>query len=697
MEIISTISRNSYDLYFVRLKKEVLFDQYAKDLIDQNDSISFNAQPSSDLVYTLIRTKNKGTENVYRILFVNEYNSSVLPNKWPQPVVPDIINVSVFLGTSNVKANIPAVGYENINADSKGSFGFDLNAYYALFGKKKLQGGFHVGASYASLKSSYSLDEYNDVLPNVMDKDGKTYQQLIYGTSVKEDFKLSSIGIPVGLLTRYTFNQGWVHNNYKRGISLGLDLGLNFVFPLYNNSAFGQGSVNYQGLYNYLENYTVLLHDLDEYDFGTYPVTENEVSTNLNTMFIQGFAGLNINIPLNNKFDLFAGPSYRFALSSMTKKTDEDYTFSSGRGNANSLLASGEGTSFNGLYLDLGIRMNINEPTLPEIFPQSKMDAIVYQKENTEFEKSTVSIKVNDNVNWDKIEKLKIRYEYNGPVKSKLRSGTVKVVKGDIKLPLPPAYELKNYYLTLYFPENFTLTTNILPDDQEQLFTDHLVFPMPVVKENNYNINLDIKEQEYGTVHLIIVDLGLNDLNQKNNSKDFNQIKSRLASKLEELFDEIGNQKFLCYVPLRADYYRIYTNFEDINKSNQTYILNPDSLFYNIKYIWSTEVINDSSLYATTKSELTSLVKLPPSNITLHYLFMDNSNYKNDFQESTNMQRLMVRMSDEYHSGYVQTSKCGSADYCFPVNYVYLPGDEYIEKLIKQKSIIESMNSFILY
>jgi hypothetical protein len=123
-----------------------------------------------------------------------------------------------------------------------------------------------------------------------------------------------------------------------------------------------------------------------------------------------------------------------------------------------------------------------------------------------------------------------------------------------------------------------------------------------------------------------------------------------------------------------------------------------DSLIYNIKYLWTSSLINDSTLFETTKKEITTFIESSPSRIILHYMFMDNSLYKNDFQTSTIMQRLIVRMADEYQSGYaLDRKKKKENPYGNHDILVYLPDDDYIEGLISKKAIIESMNTFVLY
>ena len=697
LEMLSVLSRKGYDLYFMRLRKRIQYDQFASDLVRQNDSIYFNADSLSDQVFTLLRTKNRGSDDFYKIIFVDNKSSSLLSDKWPRPLFPDFITIGFGYGKASGHINDILTPYEGLETKSGGDFSAELKGYYQLFGRSNLMSGIYAGLNYSSYKMSFSVPSYSDMLPDEIDKDGKSYEKIVNGTGIHEDFKLSCLSIPFGFYTQYRFRQGWNGHQFRQNVALTFQAGLSLGIPVNNSFSYLSGQINYQGLYYFGDNnYPVLLHDLPEYDFGTYPVSQSAGKADLSPVFLNGNVSLWVNLPVTQDIDIFAGSSYVLGLTNITSSSTVPYTFSSGRGDATSLIDAGNKAMINGWQINAGVSLRLNEPALAKIFPQSRINAIIYDSKEPSLRKTNIGLTFQGDLN---TKHLKVAYDFDGPVKRAITSGSL-TIKGNrsLKVLLPPAYELNTYFLTFYYPENYTLSTLNPVDNNPRIFTDHIVVPCSAIKENHYGLTLGINEQVYGAVHVIVVDLGVNEMNDKNKGKDFGAIKSRMTERLKELFDDLGSEKYICYVPLRADFYRVYTNFDISGKSSPVYVKSLDSLVYDIKYLWTSSLINDSTLFETTKKEILTFIESSPSRVVLHYMFMDNSLYKNDFQTSTIMQRLIVRMADEYQSGYVIERKKKKQDHYGNHDIlVYLPDDDYIESLIARKTIIESMNTFIMF
>jgi hypothetical protein len=697
LEMLSVLSRKGYDLYFMRLRKRIQYDQFASDLVKQNDSIYFNADSLSDQVFTVLRTKNRGSNDFYKIIFIDDKSSSLLADKWPRSLFPDFITAGLAYGQATGHISDITSPYTGLDVHSGSLFSIEVKGYYQLFGRSNLMSGLFAGIAYTSAGTSFTLPDYSDLLNGAIDKDGQSYKKIIHGTGIHEDFKLNYLSVPFGFFTQYHFKQGWKGHQFKQNLALTFQAGLSVGIPVSNSYSYSDGMINYEGLYHYGDdNYPVLLHDLDEYNFGTYPVAQSAAQADLNPVFLNGHVSLMLNLPVTPVVDLFAGPSYTFGLTNITHTNTGTYTFSTGRGEASSLITSGSKATVAGWQIHVGATMKLNEPALSKIFPGSQIDALVYDAKEPSLRKTDINLTFQGDLNF---RHLKIYYDFDGPVRRAIHQGTLGIKQNrSLKVLMPPAYALNNYFLTLYYPENYTLTTVSPAGTDQRIFTDHLIIPCSALKDNHFSGTLALKEQAYGEVHVIVVNLGVNEMNDKNKGKDFNAIKSRMTDRLKELLDELGNEKYICYVPLRADFYRVYTNFDITDKSSPVYIKSLDSLIYNIKYLWTSSLINDSTLFETTKKEILTFIESSPSRVVLHYIFMDNSLYKNDFQTSTIMQRLIVRMADEYQSGYVIERKKRKQDHYGNHDIlVYMPDDDYIEGLIARKAIIESMNTFVLF
>lgn len=223
--------------------------------------------------------------------------------------------------------------YTKINVNSytsniKGKAGFNVGAgllyNYRRFNRFSLQ--FSAGLGFNQYNSCLALNYYDSV--NTTDADADPILLYESATGLTEDYKISSVNIPVLVSLNYSIN-----SKLSAYVSIGPYLSL-LTKSSYSSSMLLSRSA-------YYPKYNALLHNIDV-DGSPFYYPENKpvkssgnikVNSNIGLQFLAG-----AKYKINNNVSVFAGFNFYKNLNNLVNNTKTNFTLSNDNGNIGSLI-----------------------------------------------------------------------------------------------------------------------------------------------------------------------------------------------------------------------------------------------------------------------------------------------------------------------------------------------------------------------
>lgn len=255
---------------------------------------------------------------------------------------------SYFINTHFGSSNLTNKNIEEEGWDSKGGFGYQVEAgYYRKF-KPLIAFGFGLGIS--SYANQISIDSLNQIITGFNDADqGVTppndYHERIKYSNPTEDTRITYLDFPLFVE---------IGNPNIDKIGYFIRLGVKVSTPIADNFS-GRGSYTVKGFY---PDYGVTLENIPKLGFSEFPMYTDDTNYELNPINISGMASGGFSLVLTTNWLFRAGIQYVHGFTDISKNVEMDNR--ARQTTRNHILENNDsGTFTKSLGIELGVQYTL--------------------------------------------------------------------------------------------------------------------------------------------------------------------------------------------------------------------------------------------------------------------------------------------------------------------------------------------------
>ncbi len=370
------ISYAHYNLTINKRKVQPAFDIITAQVrrITERDCGTGKDSLVNNFVITAIYYKYQtdDTKPKFRILKIDNANTSLKPDAWYRDQIPDELFVQLTPDYS-----MPAIKQSDVSINTTSKIGFHglVGVNYLISGWDKHLIMLKAGLGFSKVSTEYSLDNYETSFYTT-DKDGDEYIREVYGKSLTQTLDYSTLDIPLMISWRYLLNKKWQ-------ISASTGIKASYIFQ--QNYKINNGEFEYRGLYENLYGETFYFQDLPSYGFTSYDSKTQSNNPQINDLLLSWQSEVYVRYQISNTTGIFFGPNFSMGLNKMTDPVASDFVLSEQGGFTKPLLNLTEQAKMNTIGFTAGISIsinNINRSFIPGIRFKKQQKGI--QKQNKE-------------------------------------------------------------------------------------------------------------------------------------------------------------------------------------------------------------------------------------------------------------------------------------------------------------------------
>ncbi|MCK4678827.1 MAG: hypothetical protein KAT48_11895 [Bacteroidales bacterium] len=598
---------------------------------------------STRLTFTIIEKSIKG-ESVFRIYKIAKPKEAIVDQSWYKKSIPDKIKVEALFGPLEFSTSEISPKYKTLSYESSRSIALSLKSYWDLNGisTKNFKYGVSGGINYRAFNTKINLSDFSD---SYKDKDieGQNYTKLLIGFDVYEESKFSSIGVPVGFYLDYYLPNKWVNNKKNPRPSLQFELGLSINFPFNHNFSYNQdytNSISYRGLYRFkhpvtLDSVSVLLYDLPYYGFIDTILPKQEITNELNTVYLSGYSALTFSIPINSYFEIYFGPSVIFDITSISK--ENNYHLSPDYGEYNSLINANPTRTIH-WGGNIGIAFNLIRPNVPyhkpTRLPSGKKASKYVMKGDI---KKQLNIYLNNSP--AKLDYYLVDEEDNIYKNGSIGNGNNRLnfrLSGNNTLTL----KIRKPYMYDIICDEIKSANDVNNDYLSLKLTD-------LFNENEIEQSINLATEELTPFNLIYVSLYEDDYS----NISYRPKREIIVDQVKKIVRSINrlNQNYLIYISTDIQDPVLFGNYEDFNTVNSS-----DELYYGILNKYGSRRLSaddEITVLAASSLKLDTYLNASRRKVNMHLFYTENSLITRKdylFSSQSDATRLISELSSIY-------------------------------------------------
>jgi hypothetical protein len=458
--IVREYNMLGYKIYVVKVTKEVRY-------LDKGEGRRLRAwemkQTTKDveLYFSIVSVKTKNKTTMDKIVRIT---TNIPDYDWytPQQVGISFTPGQTWLGSDSLTTS--------------GGFGYKLKAQanYTLTGKNYFNLFLSPGIGISSYNFQTEIPSLHDVMYDVVDYDGYTYNRHIIGKNLQQDFRINYFEIPIDLVYQ------WYIKSFRIKAITGVTVGLKTSTSIKDDF----GSLEYYGEYNFgteTDPWIVTLTDLpDKYGFSTYDVKSKNDYSYVSPVNISGNLGAMIGYSPDKRIDFNLGVYATLGLTNLNKSSLPAH-LSEKDGDLNPLIYADQKSHLNTTGLYFSVCYNLQDPNVPyskkinrDLI--SQMKAVQQESVFITEKKPTVNEKVPLYINSFQPVKLKsVVCEYEGLNQKDnfKKSLKLKPKPNYLKVKIPASEQLAdNVTLSIHKPFSYNITRSNENVRNDQLSED---------------------------------------------------------------------------------------------------------------------------------------------------------------------------------------------------------------------------------
>lgn len=651
----------------------------------------------------------------YKIIMIEQAESALIPSLWSNSLIPQ--GVHLFGGTGNYNLNMHDIpqsltGYRSTNGTDNTA---GVNFYWDINGKSNFKYGVLTGIEYHQLKGAIQVDDYQYSFRDV-DKDNYTYIKLVTANNLKQSFSYDVWSVPIGFHLDYAFDSRWrpVVNSanvarerdpLKRGLRVSFDAGLQYNYVTSTEVTSNSGTFAFKGDYtiwnpNTNDSSHVIISDLPEYGFySDTAFSDSKIESRTKDSYFSVFARLNFAYPISKKFELFAAPTFNFAVQGINN-TDDDFVLSRTAGQTENLMSASK-IATSGVGFRAGVIMNLKPPKNEYYhYPELNQFKPVAADKPPRYKGVTNKYKLTLSPQSGIKERIQVELDGEWLTKSKSwRFSSRKDKRITLKYPIEKSM-LATGQLVIHKPFGIEVRT-MNCSYYNDINKGNLTIPLDSIVEGSACVDdqhLDLSVEKLAPFNFVYVTL---------NGRDNAEIRRDLVGELRKLYRNarFEDEEILIYISTETSRPVVFVNFEVLNQDHLDFKIFNETQFdefitgvqtkYNSTIEDYNEDIYNIEVVMGENFKIEQRLNASRRYVDFYFLPLDVTFYRVpgyiEEADNTILQELILALTNKYCLGVP------SGEDQYQVN-VLLRADQYKEISLDQRiPINECNNNIILY